>query len=186
MEEGGNPEDGRWRRWIKLRVGKFVISEIHGPRKSIVERAEDRFMGRKSPPGNRQEKGELRLLFKENDGRWAFCIKEDEVDSVLEWLHDVHGHFATPTTIKKAMGRVYWPTRSKDIAEFCRSCKNCQMMGPLRRNSRLPHPILQVQPMDMFGNGFLGSDQSSLSRWILIYSHRGGLLFPICVDESSG
>src|SRR5690606_40879497 len=103
---------------------------------------------------NEKEKdtvSEPRLLYRENDGRWAFCILPEEVEAVLTWVHDVCGHWSTQTTMKKCLGRFYWPTRSKDIAAFCKSCRNCQMIGSLRRRDRIPHPIIQVQPMDMIG-----------------------------------
>lgn len=31
-------------------------------------------------------------------------------------------------TQRDAVGRVYWPTRNKDIAEYCKSCSSCQVL----------------------------------------------------------
>lgn len=153
MQEGLNEEDKRWRRWVKSKIGRFLISEIHG-RDKLIERIEEKRGGIEER--EKGEEKEPRLLYRENDGRWAFCILPSERERILSWLHELHGHFSTPVTLKKALGRVYWPTRSKDIAKHCLSCRNCQMMGPLRKNERLPYPILQIQPMDLLGIDSLG------------------------------
>lgn len=125
-----NPEDGRWKRWVKRRAKRFVISEVHGKVR--------------------------RLLYRENNGQLAFCILPKTVPKVLLWLHDFHGHFSVQATLRKALGRVYWPSRSKDIAKFCGSCHNCQLLGPIRKNRRQPHPTIQLQPMDLLGIDFVG------------------------------
>lgn len=151
-ESEENKEDKRWKRWLKLRVGRFMISELHGERKALWER-----MKANEGKEEKRKEGDLsRLLYKENDGNWSFCILRHEVEDILQWVHDIHGHFATPICVRRLIGKAYWPSRNKDVAAYCGSCESCQKMGPLRRNGRLPHPILQVQPMDMIGMDYLG------------------------------
>lgn len=74
---------------------------------------------------------------------------------MMMWLHEVHGHFSTGITLRRAIGRVFWPNRARDISKFCWMCVACQMMGPAKKNARIPHRILQVQPMNMIGMDFL-------------------------------
>jgi len=53
------------------------------------------------------------------------------------------------------VGRYFWPTRVKDIYYYCRTCINCQLVGPLRPSAGLL-PIIQLQPLDMLGIDFIG------------------------------
>ena len=60
------------------------------------------------------------LAYRERSGELSRCLHPGEVRKALEILHNVHGHFSTDITMKRAMGIFYWPTRRKDITEFCR------------------------------------------------------------------
>jgi len=95
------------------------------------------------------------LIRRERDGTLAKCLLEEEVKGILEELHDLHGHFSSQYLFRKCNGKWFWPTRRHDIEFHCRSCFQCQMVGPLRPTGNLL-PILQLQPFDMLGIDFLG------------------------------
>lgn len=104
----------------------------------------------------KEKKRKPQLLYREADGRWAFRILPEELPEVLAWVHDVCGHWSHQRTLKKCIGKIYWFKRAKDVSEFCRTCQNCQLMGPMQRNKRIPHPILQMQPMNLIRLHYLG------------------------------
>jgi len=96
-----------------------------------------------------------RLLYREQNGELSVCVKFESIHDILYRLHDCHGHFAAGLLLKLTIGRYYWPTRVRDIHVYCRTCRNCQMVGPLRPSAGLL-PILQLQPFDMVGMDFIG------------------------------
>ncbi|KAL3247644.1 hypothetical protein ABHI18_012339, partial [Aspergillus niger] len=96
-----------------------------------------------------------RLCYQERNGQWSRCIMPDEVDGLLETLHDVHGHFSTRITLGRTIGRAYWPGRYGDIEEYCRSCHSCQMMGP-KPSPSLPIKVDVLEPMALWGLDYIG------------------------------
>ena len=96
-----------------------------------------------------------RLLYRERSGKLSSCLLPHEIEDALRQIHDMHGHFAEDIVMQKAIGRFYWPNRRLDIYKYCRSCVNCQMLGPLKPTRGLL-PILQLQPLDMLGIDFIG------------------------------
>lgn len=98
---------------------------------------------------------EARLVWKERDGQLALCVLEEEVERVLEDLHDGHGHFAAGVTGGRSHGRYFWPTRPRDIGRWVVSCEPCQRMAKIQRSGQL-RSILQFAPMDMVGMDFIG------------------------------
>jgi len=109
------------------------------------------------------------LAYTERTGKQSWCVRKSEVDKVLEWAHDCHGHYAWDLTLKRLIGHYYWPTRAKDTHRFCRSCRSCQLTGR-KRPSQVPRPIVQLRPMDMIGIDGLGpiSPVSGDFKYILI------------------
>ena len=90
------------------------------------------------------------LAYTERNGRRSWCVRESEVNKVLEWAHDYHGHYAADLTVKRLIGHYYWPTRVKDTHAYCQSCRSWQLTG-VKRPSQIPRPIVQLQPLDMIG-----------------------------------
>ena len=109
------------------------------------------------------------LTYQERTGRRSWCVRKSEVEKVLFWAHDCHGHYSADLTLKRLMGHYYWPTRTKDTHEFCRSCQSCQLTGR-KRPSQVPRPVVQLQAMDMIGIDGLGpiSPASDERKYILI------------------
>lgn len=95
------------------------------------------------------------LCYRERSGELSACIKKSEIPKVLAELHGLHGHFSANITMKACIGKYYWPTRSHDIARYCRSCFACQSMGPLKP-SRGILPIVHLQPLDMMAIDWMG------------------------------
>ena len=64
---------------------------------------------------------------------------------LLSLAHDLPlgGHFGVNKTQQKILKQFYWPGIRKDVADFCRSCHTCQMIGKRgQMNSVAPlHPI---------------------------------------------
>ena len=85
----------------------------------------------------------------------AKCILDKEVPEILKWAHDAHGHFAHALTLHKLQGQFYWPTRTRDVEQWCQTCDVCQRMGPKRKSGSIK-PIIQFQPWSMIGMDFLG------------------------------
>jgi len=95
------------------------------------------------------------LLYRERNGELSTCVRHRDIHDILYRLHDCHGHFAPGLLLRLTVGRYYWPTRVRDIHTYCRTCNNCQLVGPLRQSAG--HlPILQVEPFDMLGIDFIG------------------------------
>jgi hypothetical protein len=99
--------------------------------------------------------GVPRLAYIERNGAQSWCILPEQVNEVLRYAHDCHGHFADALTLKQLVGNFYWPSRAKDTPIFCRSCQNCQYYGP-KKPSQIQKPILHLQPLDMIGIDYLG------------------------------
>ena len=95
-----------------------------------------------------------RLFFWERDGSLAVCVVE-EVGKVLRNVHDAHGHFAQGITAGRLFGRFYWPSRNADVARWVSTCDSCQRVSLVKR-SRNIRPVLQLQPMDMWGMDNIG------------------------------
>ncbi|KAF8297803.1 hypothetical protein DL93DRAFT_2033801, partial [Clavulina sp. PMI_390] len=50
-------------------------------------------------------------------------------------IHDAHdesGHRGRDPTYRKLIDFYYWPDMWKQIALYCRTCKECQMRSPFR------------------------------------------------------
>lgn len=90
------------------------------------------------------------LAYVERNGKHSRCIHKPQVAQALFILHNVHGHFSEGITYKRSIGKFFWPTRQRDINVFCRTCHNCQMIGPLKPRSGLL-PVVSLQPMDCLG-----------------------------------
>ena len=81
------------------------------------------------------------------------------------------GHLGKRKTTQRVTQRFYWPTVSRDVAEFCRSCKTCQL-DSARRVSRaplVPLPIIS-EPFRRIAMDIVGPLPKSRSgkRFILV------------------
>ena len=98
---------------------------------------------------------ETRLFWREVDGQLALCVLEEEVERVLQYLQDGHGHFAAEITAGRAHRKYFWPTRQRDIGRWVASCEPCQRMARIQGCSEI-RGLMQFSPMDMVGMDFIG------------------------------
>lgn len=95
------------------------------------------------------------LRWVEDTGAQSICIIEEEVPRVLQSAHEDHGHFASALTLDFLIGQFYWPTRTRDIIQWCQSCDACQkrLRKPIKA---IPLTIQWFEPMAMLGVDWLG------------------------------
>ena len=154
----------KWERWLKSDFyGKIVQLRLVEVDKGFVNqqgllevgRNERKMLMRRMRKFVMVEGSEVSLFYREGDGQLSRCILEDEVKRVLRELHEEHGHFAAGVTKGRAHGRVYWPTRTRDIDRWVASCDACQRVSKIQRIGEIK-PIIQFRPMDMIGMDFVG------------------------------
>lgn len=96
------------------------------------------------------------LLRRESRNEFAICVLASEVPDVLRWSHDLHGHFATASTLHKLKGVFWWPTRYSDVEEYIRSCDPCASVSAARAVHASPMPVVALRPWDLVGTDFTG------------------------------
>ncbi|XP_076877760.1 uncharacterized protein LOC143526887 isoform X2 [Brachyhypopomus gauderio] len=71
---------------------------------------------------------------------------------VLALAHDhpCAGHFGVRKTLLHLLKYFYWPTVKSDVAEYCRTCHTCQLVG--KPNQKIPPAPLR--PIAVTGNPF--------------------------------
>ena len=65
---------------------------------------------------------------------------------ILNIAHEtpLSGHLGVNKTCKKILDHFYWPKLKRDVAQFCKSCHTCQVVG--KPNQTLPHAHLKPIP----------------------------------------
>ena len=96
--------------------------------------------------------------------------------SVLHIAHTIPlaGHLGRNKTTRRIMRRFYWPTLFRDVANYCRSCQDCQKScGPReRRVPLIPLPVMGT-PFERIAMDIVGPLPAALSipnqtpPWIL-------------------
>lgn len=134
--------DKRKERQIRLQSHKYRLIETEQPGTRYVQRALARVESR--------------------EGGLSRCVRKHEVVGILERYHERHGHFVAAIMARNLVGKWYWPGRSGDIQQWCRSCEACQKLGPVRVSTKTT-PIVQIQPLDMIGIDFIRPIKSTSS-----------------------
>ena len=67
-------------------------------------------------------------------------------NEILMLAHEtpLSGHLGVTKTYNKVLKHFYWPHLKRDVAEFCRSCHTCQVVG--KPNQTIPKAKLQPIP----------------------------------------
>ena len=165
-------EKERWGRWLKSGwYGQAVRFLLEGALQGEDLTAQGTRLVRKQAARYRIYDGQSKgLFFVERGGKMAECVNGDEVIGILERCHDNHRHFGGKLLLSRLIGRFYWPTRAKDAAYYARTCKECQLFGPLCSSAGIK-PIVHLQPMDMLGMDFIdpiAPMSNSGNRYIVI------------------
>ena len=93
--------------------------------------------------------------------------------AVLELAHTIPlgGNLGKKKTTEKIRRRFYWPTLFRDVADFCRSCDQCQKAGHrrVRRVTMMPLPVI-TEPFDRIAMDIVGPLPRSRAghRYILV------------------
>ena len=114
--------------------------------------------------------------------------------TALELAHQIPlaGHMGRDKTARRIQQRFYWPTLFKDVAEYCRSCPDCQKTDSRgqRKMPLVPLPIIQ-EPFSRIAMDIVGPLPRSRkgNRYILVvcdYSTRFPEAIPLrSIDAQS-
>ena len=74
-----------------------------------------------------------------------FVVPKEQQEGILTEYHDsvLGGHFGIEKTLKSIMTKYYWPSIIRDVAEYVRTCHNCQRH---KRDTNQRRPILGSTP----------------------------------------
>jgi len=78
--------------------------------------------------------------------KYQVVIPEAYRVEILSMAHEtpLAEHLGVNKTYQKILNHFYWPNLKKDVAEFCRSCDTCQIVG--KPNQSIPKAPLQPIP----------------------------------------
>ena len=85
--------------------------------------------------------------------RYLAIIPTNSVKTLLENMHDQSGHPGINRTVREITAHYYWPNCRKDIKEYVRSCKTCQLVKQPRSPflGQYIAPEADIKPKDIFG-----------------------------------
>ena len=92
---------------------------------------------------------------------------------VLEVAHKIPmaGHMGKTKTARRILQRFYWPTLYKDVADYCRSCSECQKAAPrsMIRAPLVPLPVMEA-PFERIAMDIVGPLPKSRvgNRFVLV------------------
>lgn len=78
--------------------------------------------------------------------KYQVVVPKTYRQDILSMAHEtpLAGHLGVNKTHRKILNNFYWPNLRKDVAEYCRSCHACQMVG--KPNQTIPKAPLQPLP----------------------------------------
>ena len=111
--------------------------------------------------------------------------------TVMQLAHTIPlaGHMGKTKTGQRVRQRFYWPTLFRDVAEYCRTCAECQKAAPGRRQRAplIPLPVIE-EPFRRMAMDIVGPLPRSRSgnRYVLVmcdYATRYPEAVPLrCID----
>ena len=93
---------------------------------------------------------------------------------VLQTAHDIplSGHLGKKKTLDRITQRFFWPGVRKDVTEYCRSCKPCQLTSKYHTKFKAPMISLPVvdQPFERIAMDIVGPLERSKSgnKYVLV------------------
>ena len=96
-------------------------------------------------------------LYRREGDKLLKVLKEEEIEAILFMTHDhpTAGHFGVEATYNKIIQCYYWKNMRKNIEEYVRSCKQCQLRGN-RGGEDFLNPIKVGKAFDRIGIDFVG------------------------------
>lgn len=111
-----------------------------------------------------------KLYYQKND-KLLKIVRDDQKEIILymSHKHPLAGHFAKEATYNKILQTHYWKGMKKDIEEYIKTCKQCQMRGDKGGNEFL-NPIKVTKVWEMIGMDFIGPIKRSRkgNKYILV------------------
>ncbi|XP_069370624.1 uncharacterized protein [Paralichthys olivaceus] len=127
-------------------------------------------------------------LYRESADKEELVVPEALRGRVLHLGHSIPwaGHLGKEKSEKRIVNRFYWPGFQKDIAEYCKSCPECQLSARSHRGLKAPLislPIIDV-PFSRIAMDVVGPLERSRAghRYILVicdYATRYPEAFPL-------
>ena len=108
------------------------------------------------------KEGILYRQFESQDGsssRLQLIVLKGLREEVLKQLHEgpVGSHFGEDKTLHRLWEWFYWQGHQKDVASWCRTCKDCAARkGPAPKRRAPLTPIKVGSPLQMVAMDFLG------------------------------
>ena len=116
-----------------------------------------------TPPG--QDEGEISID--------QLVLPSSRRRAVLQLAHAIPlaGHMGRKKTAQRILQRFYWPNVFKDVAEFCKTCQECQKTAPGKKTIAplIPLPIIE-EPFQRIAMDLVGPLPRSRSgnKYILV------------------
>ena len=127
---------------------KVALREV-GARTVALSRVDD---GLNKLPANAM-RNTLNLVFGDSDIAFSLCTREVQVPpqehrrKIIREYHArlVGGHKGITKTYRRIRGRFIWPGMNRDIQDFIRACRSCQMKKLVRIKTRQPMIITDTR-----------------------------------------
>ena len=100
-------------------------------------------------------------------------IPKQHREAVLRLAHEIPlaGHLGKKKTVERILQRFYWPTLYRDVAEWCRTCEQCQKHSAVKnlRAPLVPLPVIE-EPFTRIAMDIVGPlpRSSTGNKYILV------------------
>ena len=109
----------------------------------------------------------------EEFGIEQLIVPKQHREAVLRLAHEIPlaGHLGKKKTVERILQRFYWPTLYWDVAEWCRTCEQCQKHSAVKnlRAPLVPLPVIE-EPFTRIAMDILGPlpRSSTGNKYILV------------------
>ena len=100
----------------------------------------------------------------------ALAVPQKYRDELLAVSHNciTAGHVGTSKSRQRLQAYFYWPKLQRDVADYVRKCRICQLTAPLKTDDRAPlqsmTPTLDTPPFSSISIDILGPELSRTAR----------------------
>ncbi len=111
------------------------------------------------------------LMYQEKNDRRSSCLTKNQIDFILEHLHDEHDHYDHVITLNRMKSEIYWSIKTQNVIAWCKSCTTYQLNVNKHLIAVIKH-VLTFELMSMINLNFLNSIKSAYiateCRYILL------------------